>query len=158
MDPIRRVIDKLVDGAAILLLLSMVVVVFAQVFFRYVVKSSPPWTEEFARFNFIWLTFIGAVAVFRRKAHLVIDTLMTILPPRLAKALNPPVQLLISALLLILVYEGIELCQSGWLTRASTMNLPLAFIYLSIPVSAVLMLFYQLSWFLDFIKGRSVTP
>ena len=157
MEKVKRFLNTAVDGAVILLITSMVVVVFAQVFFRYVVKSSPPWTEEFSRFNFIWLTFMGAVAVFRRKGHLIIDTLIMSLPKKISGVLVLPVQLLISALLLILVYQGIILCRSGWLTRASTMNLPLAFIYLAVPLSAVLMLFYELFWLVDFLKGRTET-
>jgi len=154
MEKVKRLLNTLVDGSVILLITSMVVVVFAQVFFRYVVKSSPPWTEEFSRFNFIWLTFMGAVAVFRRKAHLVIDTLVGILPRRIAQFLNLPTQVLISLALLMLVYQGIILCRSGWFTRASTMNLPLAFIYLAIPVGATLMLLYQLFWISDYLRER----
>jgi TRAP-type transport system small permease protein len=156
MDSVRRLVDKSVDAATILLLCSMVVIVFAQVLFRYVVQSSPPWTEEFSRFNFIWLTFMGSTAVFRRKGHLIIDTLVMLLPPRVNRVLNVPVQIMISVLLLILIDKGIELCRSGWLTRASTMHISLTVIYLSVPVSAVLMLFYQLSWLVDLIKEREL--
>jgi len=154
MDSVRRAVDKAVDFVTILLLCSMVVVVFAQVVFRYAAISSPPWTEEFSRFNFIWLTFMGAAAVFRRKGHLIIDTLVLLLSPRVNRILNVPVQIMISALLLVLITKGIELCRSGWFTRASTMNIPLTVIYLSVPVSAVLMLFCQLSLLVDLVKVR----
>jgi TRAP-type transport system small permease protein len=155
MNLLRRTIDRVVDGASILLILSMLVIVFAQVIFRYLVKDSPPWTEEFSRFNFIWLTFLGAVAVFRRKNHLVIDTLVAFVPPRVTRILNALVQTTISALLIGLFFWGLELCQSGLLTRASTMDIPLAVVYLSVPVSAVLMLFYELCWLVDFLKEFS---
>jgi TRAP-type C4-dicarboxylate transport system permease small subunit len=145
MSTVTKVVDKIVDGFVILLLASMVLVVFAQVFCRYVLLDSPPWTEEFSRFNFIWLSFMGAVAVFRRKAHLVIDTVVMILPEKVTRGLKIPVQLLISALLVVLIIKGTELVESGWLTRASTMDVPLSAIYLSVPLSAALMLFYQLA-------------
>jgi TRAP-type transport system small permease protein len=157
MERFRNFLNSVVDGFVILLITSMVVVVFAQVFFRYVVMSSPPWTEEFSRFNFIWLTFMGAVAVFRRKAHLVIDTLVGVLPKKVAQSLNLPILVLISIALLILIYQGIILCRSGWLTRASTMDLPLTFIYLAIPLSALLMLIYQFFWISDSLKERTKT-
>lgn len=157
MEKLRRLFNTAVDGAVVLLIASMVVVVFAQVIFRYVIRSSPPWTEEFSRFNFIWLTFIGAVAAFRRKGHLIIETLITLLPEKVSGALVLPVQLMISALLLILVYQGIILCHSGWHTMASTMNFPLTFIYLAVPLSALLMLLYQFFWLVDFLNGRTTT-
>ncbi len=145
MTTVTKVVDTIVDGFVILSLVAMVLVVFAQVFCRYVLLNSPPWTEEFSRFNFIWLTFMGAVAVFRRKAHLVIDTVVMLLPEKANRALTLPVQLLISVLLLVLIAKGIELTQSGWQTRASTMDVPLSVVYLSVPLSATLMLFYQLA-------------
>jgi TRAP-type transport system small permease protein len=157
MEKLKNFLNTLVDGFVILLITSMVVVVFAQVVFRYAVMSSPPWTEEFSRFNFIWLTFIGATAVFRRKAHLVIDSLVGVLPRRIARSLNLPIQLLISVALLLLIHEGIILCRSGWSTRASTMNLPLTFIYLAIPLSALLMLLCQVFWISESFKERKTT-
>jgi TRAP-type transport system small permease protein len=157
MEKSKNFLNTLVDGFVILLITSIVVVVFAQVFFRYAVMSSPPWTEEFSRFNFIWLTFMGTAAVFRRKAHLVIDTLVGVLPQRFAQSLNLPIQLLISIALILLIHEGIILCHSGWSTRASTMDLPLTFIYLAIPLSALLMLLYQFFWVSDFLKERKTT-
>jgi TRAP-type transport system small permease protein len=154
MDQIRRVIDKAVDVSAMALLVSMVIVVFAQVFFRYVVKSAPAWTEEFARYNFVWLVFLGAVAVFRRKAHIVVDTIIMLLPARVVRILNLPVQTLIFVLLLFFVFYGTALCRHAWTTRAASMEFPLTFVYLAFPVSAFLMLFYQLTWVFDLMKGR----
>jgi len=70
MEKFRSFLNTMVDGFVILLITSMVIVVFAQVFFRYVVMSSPPWTEEFSRFNFIWLTFMGGRCRFQTEGTL----------------------------------------------------------------------------------------
>lgn len=158
MERLKSAVDTLVDGFVILLLVSMVLVVFAQVFCRYILLNSPPWTEEFSRFNFIWLTFMGAIAVFRRKAHLLIDTVVTLLPEKVNRAVNVPVQLLVSAVLVVLIVKGVELVQSGWLTRASTMQLPLSVIYVPVPLSAALMLFYQLADALQRLNRNRAVP
>ena len=158
MDALNKVVDRVVDWVVILLLASMVVIVFAQVFFRYVLLHSPPWTEEFSRFNFIWLTFMGAVALFRRKHHLIIDTVVTMLPEKVRRALAIPVELIVAAVLLVLVTKGYELAQSGRLTRASTMNVPLTVVYAAIPVSAGLMLFHQLAGAVRFLRRTGSQP
>jgi TRAP-type C4-dicarboxylate transport system permease small subunit len=158
METVKRLVDRAVDGCVVLLLASMVVIVFAQVFFRYVLQDSPPWTEEFSRFNFIWLTFMGAVAVFRRKAHLLIDTVVALLPEKASRALGIPVQLLTAALLCMLVVTGWQLTRSGWLTRASTMDIPLSVVYLAVPLSAGLMLFYQLLTALQRLAASRSSP
>jgi len=44
-----------------------------QVLFRYILQYPLPWTEELARFTLVWVTFLGAASVTRRKLHLAVD-------------------------------------------------------------------------------------
>ena len=46
-----------------------------QVLARFVLKISAPWTEESARYVFIWMTFIGAAYGAKKKQHIRIDIL-----------------------------------------------------------------------------------
>ena len=45
----------------------------AQVASRYLLGSSIGWTEEVARYLFIWLVFLGASAAIRRRIHVAVD-------------------------------------------------------------------------------------
>ncbi|MEJ2134846.1 MAG: TRAP transporter small permease subunit [Desulfofustis sp.] len=57
-------IVRALDGFAYLLLvgstLVMVISILLQVFFRYVMNAPLYWSEEIARYAFVWLVFIGA--------------------------------------------------------------------------------------------------
>src|SRR5690606_25058663 len=60
----------------VILLAGMVIMVFGNVTLRYVFNSGWTVSEEFSRFFFVWLTFVGAVVAFREYSHMGIETLV----------------------------------------------------------------------------------
>ena len=54
---LKKIADCL-ESISALILLFMLVQVLLQVLFRFVLKISAPWTEEFARMGYIWLVFL----------------------------------------------------------------------------------------------------
>ena len=71
-----RVLEAVMVG----LLAAMVVMVLGNVIMRYVFDSGIAISEEMSRYFFVWLTFVGAVVVYREHAHLGVDTLVRVLP------------------------------------------------------------------------------
>jgi TRAP-type C4-dicarboxylate transport system permease small subunit len=61
-------------------LAAMVVLVFGNVFLRYVFNSGITVSEELSRWLMVWLTFLGAIVALRERAHLGVDTLVRALP------------------------------------------------------------------------------
>lgn len=85
----------------------MVVVILAQVFFRYVVQNALPWPEEASRFLMMWSTGLMAPTAFRRGGFVAIDMVIRLLPRMVATALS--VFLLTVTILVLWVALGI-----GW--------------------------------------------
>ena len=56
----------------------IVITIFLEVFRRFVLSYSSIWSEEIARYAFIYITWIGAAAAIKERAHIRIDVL---LPP-----------------------------------------------------------------------------
>jgi TRAP-type C4-dicarboxylate transport system permease small subunit len=80
---IARVTDRilfLAEALLVLALAAMVVMVFGNVVLRYAFDSGITVSEELSRFLFVWLTFLGAVAVMREGGHLGFDLLVRSLP------------------------------------------------------------------------------
>ena len=50
---------KLLKTFSFLLMLTMVVIIFAQVLARYAFSNSLSWSEEIGRYLFVWMSFIG---------------------------------------------------------------------------------------------------
>ena len=57
-----------------------------QVFGRFVLHSSPPWTEEAMRFCGIYLTFIGSALTVRVDGHVSVDILISFMKDNKSRA------------------------------------------------------------------------
>ena len=82
MNVLNKINKGLYEGEkaiAIVSFISMMGVMFLQVFFRYVIKSSIAWTEEAMRYLFVISSFFGAACCTYEGKHVVIDFLGTIL-------------------------------------------------------------------------------
>ena len=71
---------SLAEALLVLALAAMVLMVFGNVVLRYAFDSGITVSEELSRFLFIWLTFLGAVAVMRQGGHLGFDLVVRALP------------------------------------------------------------------------------
>ncbi len=87
MSFLRKMLDRvnsLAEYAVCALLAVMVVVVFLQVIFRFVIRSSLPWSEELARYLMVWIVFLGASIGVKRKSHIGVEAVVALLPDRCA--------------------------------------------------------------------------
>lgn len=73
---LERVVFGLIDVLLVLLLAGMFFMVFGNVVLRYAFNSGIVISEELSRIFFVWLTFLGAVATFRMREHIGVDSLV----------------------------------------------------------------------------------
>lgn len=66
----RRLADRLEEGACVLVFAAMTVVALVNVITRYVVRYSLAFTEEVVVSLFVWLTLLGTAVAFREGTHL----------------------------------------------------------------------------------------
>ena len=72
-----RVVDRVVDGVAVAAFSGMFLCVLAQVVFRYFLGEPLTWSDELARYLFVWASFLGWIVAARRRSHLAIDMAAT---------------------------------------------------------------------------------
>ena len=70
---------------AAVLFIALFFVVLLQIFGRTSLITGPIWTEELARWLWVWMALIGIGAVERQGAHLRMGFLMEILPRRIQR-------------------------------------------------------------------------
>jgi len=121
----------------------IVVVMFAQVIFRYAFNNSLTWSEEVVRFLFIWLVFIGASILIRDKWHIGVDFFVDLLPSGWKKRVQLMDTLLIVCFLIFLSISGFFWMYYTRGTVSSALGLPLNIIlYGALPISSLLGILY----------------
>lgn len=135
------VLDRFEKGAVTILLGTMTVVVFLQVFFRFVIKGSLPWSEELARYVMIWAVFFGASMGAKTGAHIGVEAFVNLFSRSIRKKMIV-VSAIFTQLFCILVFllslqVVMKIYQMGQVSPA--MEVPMFWAYLAVPVGAVLM-------------------
>lgn len=123
---------------------AITAVTFAQVFTRYVTENPLIWTEEVARYLFVWITLIGAAAAVRVHAHFGLDILRRYAPP-LRTALGAVTMLIVAGFLVLLLYTGIAETRQAALQMSPALQVRMHWAYLALPVGAALALWHVLA-------------
>ncbi len=136
IDRISRAALKVLHGTGIVLFIGMCLLVLAQVVAR---KFFEPlvWSEELARYVFIWVAFLGWVIANQRKSHIHISMLLDRSSPVLKRALGVFADLLVIVLALIFTIKGWRLVQNNLEIETVTLFFDFWVVYLIIPVSAL---------------------
>jgi TRAP-type C4-dicarboxylate transport system permease small subunit len=69
-------LDKILEWAVTFSFISMILVVMIQVIARYALPWSPHWTEEMARFCFIYMVSLGAGLAIQDRAYVNVTTFL----------------------------------------------------------------------------------
>lgn len=146
--------EELFCASAILL---TTVVLFANVVLRYGFSASTSWAEELIRYLMIWITFIGGGICVRRGAHIRMDFILTVIPPRYGVMLSRAAYLLAAAFCAFLAWHGIRL-MSFTIAHGQTspaLEVPMWVPYLAMPLGSALMMihFIQAAFALKSAKG-----
>ena len=144
---VRNKIDLLVGKTLIVIMAIMVVNVLWQVFSRYILSSPSSFTDELARYLMIWLGVLGAAYVSGKNGHVAIDLVPSKLSGKAQKQFKRVVGILIILFsLTALVIGGSRLVYITYVLEqySPALQLPLAIVYLILPISGILIIYYKL--------------
>jgi TRAP-type C4-dicarboxylate transport system permease small subunit len=99
------------------------------------------WTEEMARFLFIWMVMLGAMIGVREGTHFEVDVWPQ-MKPRANAALGLVSMTFVLITALIFVYYGIKFVQFGWSQTSELADLPMAWIFVAWPLAGVTWLLF----------------
>jgi len=102
----KEYLDRGIDAILALILAVMTVIVFLQVFFRYVLNHPLSWPEETARIMIVWLSFLGAYVAMREKKHIGFNLLVKKLPLRWQAIVEIAGRILVVVFLLVVIKQG----------------------------------------------------
>ena len=121
----------------------LIIPVSLQIFSRYTALiPSYIWTEEMARFLFIWMIMIGAMIGIRESTHFDVDVWPK-LGPRGTALLKIISSLFILGFALVFVWSGWEFTRFAWNRTSELADLPLWLIHVAWPLTGVTWLLFQ---------------
>ncbi|WP_111309681.1 TRAP transporter small permease [Confluentibacter sediminis] len=145
---LREKIDKILGKTLIAIMSVMVINVLWQVFTRFVMGTPSSFTDELARYLMIWVGILGAAYVSGRKMHVAID----VLPSRTSTENQKKIARIVNVIIILfsitaLVIGGSRLVYISYLLGQSSaaLQIPLAMVYIVIPISGILIIYYKTS-------------
>ena len=145
---VRKKLDVILGHALVFIMTVMVLNVLWQVFSRYVLDTPSSFTDELARFLMIWIGILGAAYVAGRNGHVAIDVLARRTGGSNQKRLKQVVRVAIMLFCLFaMVIGGLRLVYITYILEqySPALGLPLAVVYLVIPLSGMLIIYYKIS-------------
>lgn len=143
MDKLLKGVRSVLYGFSVVAMSVMLVIIFAQVVTRYLFNYTPEWSEELARFLFVWVVFLGSALIMGESGHLAVQFLPdkfkgTVFGTVLDVVINICGYIFIG----LLLTQGWKMTSIMTFQRAPGLDIPMSWVYVIIPVSCVLMLLY----------------
>ena len=155
---VRDFIEKIILGIAVLLLCGIAVFIGLQITFRSI-GIGIDWTEEFARFSFVGVTFLGSAIAITRNKHIVIDFIIVRLPDIVRRYLLVLIHLSMAAFMIVCMHGmGIIMRASRGVPSASVMWFQMNHIHAVVFAGCVLMCFSSLIRALEYALFKKDLP
>ncbi len=135
-------LQTVLNALSVTLLFVMLAIMFTQVVLRILFASSIIWSEEALRFMFIWLVFLGVATAVYYNDLSRFELLQEKLPPSGRKILNTLIHLIGGAILYFAAVGALPLVKRQMGQLATALPIKMGVVYLVIPVSASIGIFY----------------
>ncbi|WP_353645539.1 TRAP transporter small permease [Mesorhizobium sp. WSM2239] len=149
-----RISDRLVEAAAVVLLLTMLATVSLGVAFR--LAGEPlAWSDELAQYLLVWTAFTGWIIASRRRSHirigLIVDRLKG-LPRRLVEV---AIQMLVATLGVVLLIKSFGLIGRNADVEWVSLPLSVALVYIPMPIAGLAVILQAALQAIEALRGKA---
>lgn len=144
MNKLQRISDgvnKAVSYVGMAIFIVLIAACVAQVFFRFILNNSLSWSEELARFSFIWMHMLGASLLIQGSEHAAVTAVLDLLKGGVRKAVDILIELIIFFDGAVMLYAGIKLAYSSRANLSTAMSVPMWCINSSVAMAGILLMF-----------------
>ena len=143
---------ELLSWLLVISIAILVVPVSLQIFSRYTdLIPSYIWTEEMARFLFVWSIMLGAMIGVRECTHFEVDVWPR-MPPRAEATVRLISRLGVLVIAFVFVWAGIEFTRFAWNRISELAELPLWLIHIAWPLAGLTWMIFLGEQMLDDLR------
>ena len=156
----KSFLDRLEEHILVAGLAVLVFIVCLQVTMRYFFHTGLTWSEEVARFLFLWLVWLGAAYAAKKRAHLRIEAFTQKLSPAVRRKADFIALIIWIAFSAFLTWKGTELTMILIKRRqiSPILEIRMAWAYAAVPVGAGLMFLRLLAHLKAELTGTTEVP
>lgn len=148
-------VNKYLQWTIIISIFVMLFVIFVQVIFRYVLHHSLTFSEELARYLFVYIVFFGTAVVARENGHIVMGVLTQKLKGKIAKYTKITAYGFTMLFVIILFYQGLKIVILTSYQLSPALRIPMSYVYLAIPIASFVMFCNILILIIDTLRSNS---
>ncbi len=151
---INSTIDRFLRFIITATLGTMLALIFIQVVSRYVFHNSLSFSEELARYLFVWTVFLGIPVVQRMGGHMTVGVITERISGMPLKVLRIIANILTVVFMIIIFKNGILMVQRTVFQTSPAMQITMSYIYYVLPIGSMAMILNTIE---DLLKTLS-TP
>jgi len=140
---LRKLIDTInvyLKYTAVVAMSAMLLIIFLQVIFRYVFQHSLTFSEELARYLFVYVVFFGTAVVAKENGHIVMGVLTQKLKGKAAKYTQIIAYVCTLLFVTILFYQGIRMMVLTSYHLSPALRIAMPYVYFAIPAASFIMI------------------
>ena len=122
-------VERLVFAALVGLFGAMVVACTAQVIWRYLFNDPLVWSEELARYLFIWISYISAWVAWRNRSHIALDAVTYLNSRAMNMWTNRIVEVLVVGYCLYTLLASFQIVGITHSQPSAVLELPMSVVY-----------------------------
>ena len=157
--------NKINEVIASILVAFIATIVFMGVCARYIFRAPFEWSDEFAIYGFIWLCFLGAALAEKNNRHFRVTFLVDRVGPKARLVIEICLHIILFVILYRFFFDSMKYFQQGKSGISTVMQIPLSYIYVSMPICVGMMFLNRIKVFIDtiiryvhLIKDPDYTP
>lgn len=153
----RRVLRGMMAAekfAATLLLVAVTGLVVAQVVARYVFDRPLFWTDELARYCYVWLCFVASIAVTAGRSDVVIDVIDRLVGARTLTGIKALAHLVVFFTCAWMVYGSFDWMQQTAKLKSPALGMPMIWLYVVVWLCFALMALHTAANLAFLLAGR----
>ncbi|SDK22771.1 TRAP transporter small permease [Natronincola ferrireducens] len=149
----RRFLKNFEEYVGGTLFIVMFIVLVAQIIARQVFDQPIKWSEELARFLFVYIGFLGVSAGIKDGQHVAITFLLEKFPPKIQRVMQIVFQLAILGILVVLFIIGVRMTIRKIPVTIVSLKISYMYMYIALPITTLLMIYRLLERnFNEFIR------
>jgi TRAP-type C4-dicarboxylate transport system permease small subunit len=135
--------SKTTELLSSLFLISISLVLFAQVLLRYLFETGIVFAEEFSKYAVIWAVMLTANILVKNDELIKVDFMDSMFPARFIKYRNIICKFILFFMMIALIIEGWQQAINSWVTNSMMVTLGVTYFwaFISIPVCGLMILF-----------------